>query len=97
MAYFLRKYQGYTMETLFDEYISRFYLLLEQSFRIDAMDRLEDIQVVGLPHLKEGDMKKIIRHYEKQAEGPSDPNQPVLRSTLKKRVTPKNLQSRPKP
>jgi len=66
-AYFLRKFPGYTVETLLEEYASRFYILLEQSFRIDAQERLEDIQILGIPNYKhQEDAKRIIDSYYKQ-------------------------------
>lgn len=58
--------------------------------RIDAGDRLEEIQIIGLPNYKkQSDVRRVIKHYEKQASG-HQPDKPVLKSTLKKRITVKS-------
>lgn len=73
VAYFLRKFPSYTLDDLMEEYASRFYVMLEQSLRLDAQERLEEIQVLSLPNFKfDTDRKRLIDAYRKQSMEPED-------------------------
>jgi hypothetical protein len=88
-AYFLRKFPGYTAEDVLNEYASRFYILIQQSFRLDGQDRLEEIQIIGLPNYKhEKDIRRVIRFYENQAAERGD-EKPVAITTLRKKGEPR--------
>lgn len=52
-----------------EEYAARFFLLLEQASRLDAVDTLNRLRVVAFPHQKPAHQKKIVSDYQKLANG----------------------------
>jgi hypothetical protein len=68
----LRKFPGYTTESLLDEYASRFYVLLEQSYKLDAEERLEDIQVTMTPQDHQY-YRSVVKSYEDRLDKEDEP------------------------
>lgn len=70
IAYFLKSYGGYTFESLINEYSLRVLYMLNESIRIDAYHRLEDITITSLPHIEEASTRKeIIDSYQNKVDG----------------------------
>lgn len=44
-----------------------FFTLLNESYRLDAEKRLEDITVITIPHLKQIQASEIVNSYKQQA------------------------------
>ena len=42
----------------------QFFILLNEMYKINANERLEEINTILVPHLKKEDAKKIIKNYE---------------------------------
>ncbi len=64
IAYFLRNFPGYTVDTLLNEYACRFYVLMKQSYKIDAGNALEQIHIMSIPNYeKPADKEKAMNFY----------------------------------
>ena len=49
-----------------------FFTLLNEAYKEDASEKLEWINVISVPHVKESDAKKIIRGYKQIATNMAD-------------------------
>ena len=45
-----------------------FFTLLNESYRLEAQDRLEDIVVTSVPHMEGSNSKSVIDSYKRQAD-----------------------------
>ena len=48
---------------MLDEYAIRFYALLEQAFRLEAMERLEHIGIISVPHMEKTERQMLINRF----------------------------------
>lgn len=62
-----------------------FFMLLEESVRLDGAEYLTFSQISILPHLKKGEAQKVMREFEKMAQ-PQEIHSDVVadRSRLRK-------------
>ena len=51
---------------MLDEYALRFYALLEQSLKLDAMDWKEAAMASSYPYMEESARQEIMDNYDKQ-------------------------------
>lgn len=70
MTYFLRKFPGYTFDSLMNEYAVRVYSLINQSLRLDAMEKLELARIALLSNMKKDDVEKTLKMYNRNSEDP---------------------------
>jgi hypothetical protein len=55
-----------------DEYAIVVFSLLEESVKLDAQKRLEDITVQSVPNMEEAEATKVIEHYERMTRDTDD-------------------------
>jgi hypothetical protein len=68
VAYFLRKYQGYTMDSVLNEYAIRFFALLNQSLMLDADEHRMQAYIVGLPNSQGGEYNRYMKQLERSSK-----------------------------
>lgn len=66
---FLRFYQGYTINSVMDEFAVTFFTLVNAMNRIKAEESLVDIQNNLIPNMKENDAKSTVEQIKKASEG----------------------------
>lgn len=86
----MRKFPGYTFNLFMDEYAVRVYSLVADSMRMDAQEVLQDVMVVGVPHMKQDQSNSFIETIKRQAEDPTE----TLLSTTTESVTNKEKAKR---
>ena len=45
-----------------------FFMLLNESYKVEASERLQDISVVSYPHMKKHDASEVIQNYRRAAQ-----------------------------
>jgi len=65
VAYFLRKFPGYTLADLMNEYAISVYALVRSSIQLDASATLEQATVTLLPNSDEEHIDKFFDNYKK--------------------------------
>ncbi len=61
------RFYGYRLDEVEKMDAKQFFILIEEMYRINANERLEDINTGIVPHLKREDAKRIIKGYENLA------------------------------
>jgi len=64
-AYFLRKFPGYTLADLMNEYAVSVYALIKASVQLDAGETMEKATVALLPNTNEDHIDKFYDNYKK--------------------------------
>ena len=87
----MRRFPAYKLPDIFDLYATTFFLLIEEARKLDAENRLEEIQIAQIPtYEKASDVKAVINGYYKQAIGKDTEEDEVkpFKSQLKGYVPP---------
>lgn len=62
-------YQAYNLGDVLEMKAVQFFLLLNESYRVDSFKKLNSLPVVAYPHLKESAQREVQRNLQVGAEG----------------------------
>lgn len=63
-------YHGYRFEDVLREKAHIFFTLLNEMYKIYAIEKIQDINVVSVPHMKRQDAMSVVSTYRQMAEDP---------------------------
>lgn len=52
---------------MLEEYALRFYALIEQSLKLDAMDWRQRMTIASSPYMEDSSRQEVAKNYEKQS------------------------------
>ena len=58
------RFYGYRLLEVEEMDAKQFFILLNEMYRINANERLEEINTILVPHIKKEDARKIVKNYE---------------------------------
>jgi hypothetical protein len=60
------RFYGYRYKDVINEKAKVFFMLLNEMYKINASEKLEDINIISIPHIKKHDASEIIQRYKMQ-------------------------------
>jgi len=72
VPHFIRFYQGYTIESVMDEFAVTFFSLINAMMRIKAEESLVNIQNISVPHMEQSEVHNTIQRLKQDSNGLDD-------------------------